>query len=85
MKEKELQDANDDLKKTLDVNQNLRQRNGRLRDTRSYNMEKASEDYRTFNREMNSRAQCSREEVINELKDVWRFKLNEEKSVLGPS
>lgn len=83
MKEKELADCDDELNKLVETNQNLRQRNRRLQETRLYNMERASDEYKSFSRDFNSRENCAREHVLNELKDLWRFKLNEEKSVIG--
>lgn len=83
VKEKEIEDSNDELNKLTEVNQNLRQRNKRLQETRQYNMNRAIEEYKQFNKDFNAREVCSRDQVLNELKDVWRFKLNEEKAVIG--
>lgn len=85
VKEKELLDCNDELNKLVEINQNLTQRNRRLYETRVYNMERASEEYKSFNKQVNAKEQCSREEVINELKDLWRFKLSEEKNLISMS
>ena len=46
-------------------------------------MKKATDEYRSFNREVNFREQYSREQVLNELKDLWKFKLNEEKHLIS--
>lgn len=76
-------ECNDELKKLREINQNLAQRNQRLELTRNYNFNKATDEYKTYNRDVNSRKLCTRDEVLQELKDLWRFKLSEEKSVLS--
>lgn len=46
-------------------------------------MQKASEEYRCFNREFNLQEQCSRDQVIDELKNLWKYKLREEKNLIS--
>ena len=46
-------------------------------------MDRAIDEYKQYNKQFNTREVCSRDQVLNELKDVWRFKLNEEKAVIG--
>jgi len=61
----------------------LRQRNIRLTETRERDMARAIEDYRAYNKEINSKNVCDKDQVIEEMKNVWKYKQAKEKELLG--
>lgn len=71
------------MSKLVEKNQNLRERNARLIQTKEHNIQKALDDYKNFTTEINSRKRCDKDEVISEMKDLWKFKQSQEKELLG--
>jgi hypothetical protein len=55
----------------------------RLSETRERDMAKAIDDYRTYNKEINSKSVCDKDQVIEEMKNVWKYKQTKEKELLG--
>ena len=74
-----------DVKKELDLlsekNQNLKQRNQRLSQTKDAQMKRTLNEYKEYTKRIQSEKRCEKEEVMEEMKDLWNFKQGEEREV----
>ncbi|CAF0728239.1 unnamed protein product [Brachionus calyciflorus] len=82
LKEKELQEANEELNKLVERNFYLKERNDRLNQAKEQNIRKALQDYKNYTNEINSRKRCERDDVLCELKNLWAFKESLDKDLL---
>jgi hypothetical protein len=74
-----------EVKKELDLlaekNQNLKQRNQRLNQTKENQMKRTLDEYKDYTKRIQTEKRCEKEEVMAEMKDLWNFKQGEEREV----
>ena len=75
--------ANEELSRTLEANQSLQQRVQRLKETRDYHFNKALEDYMEFKSNNSKLPVIEKDEVVKEMKELWRFKKAQEQMIVG--
>jgi hypothetical protein len=78
LKEEELDDVNDELKK-LEVKVGaLQQRNARLKETRETMMLKALREHKDFMIKNDAKETCEKEDVLREWQNLWLFQKEHE-------
>ena len=74
-----------EVKNELDLlnekNQNLKQRNHRLSQTKDAQMKRTLDEYKEYTKRIQTEKRCEKEEVMAEMKDLWNFKQGEEREV----
>lgn len=83
MKEKELEDTNFALKELIEKNENSLQRNQRLKENREYYMKKALRDYKQFTNQLDSQGKCEKEDVLSEMKNLWKKEKEHNDELIG--
>ena len=83
MKEKELEDANFALKDLSEKNENFNQRNERLKETKDFYLKKAIKDFKNLTNETDKQKKCEKEDVLNEMKDLWNFQKQLDDELIG--
>jgi hypothetical protein len=83
VKEQELTEAKEELTKLLEANRSLKERNERLHESKGNQMNKASSEYKNYRKDLNARTECTKDDVLAELKDLWTFKQGQEREVLS--
>ena len=82
MKKREVDEAKQELNMTMEMGDALKQRIERLKETRDYHFNKAFEDYMEFKSKNDQMTPCDKDEVISEMKELWKVRKQQEQSVI---
>jgi hypothetical protein len=83
VQKKELEELTREQSRLHELKKNLKQRNERLSQTRETYFKRTLDQYKNDTNDFRSKRECNKDDVLNELKNLWRFKSQQEKEILS--